>query len=147
MTAYSYAAQTNRLRTVTRAGATQNVGYTAAGNINSFSPALNNVTSLTYNQAGRLASAASGSSTLLQYSYNAFGHRLDQLALLIAGVLEQLTWCWLAEELNVDASGVTVTFRGARILDLQLRVVPTRTRGCRAATMAVGSFIRRRASF
>jgi len=81
-TTYSYAAHSNRLSTTASGGTTQTLGYTAAGNINSFSPGVPPpngaapLTSLVYNQSGRLVAMAAGGNTVAQYSYDAFGQRL-----------------------------------------------------------------------
>ena len=75
-TAYGYAPGSNRLASATTGAVTQTVGTTVAGNIKSFSPALDTVTALTYNQANRLATASAGTSQVLQYTYDAFGKRI-----------------------------------------------------------------------
>ncbi|HVR27538.1 MAG TPA: RHS repeat-associated core domain-containing protein [Candidatus Polarisedimenticolia bacterium] len=81
-TNYGYTANTNILDTLTIGTATtETFGYSAAGNINSFNPGImgagsNPITSLTYNQANRLAKVLAGTSQVAGYSYNAFGNRL-----------------------------------------------------------------------
>src|SRR5216683_4237885 len=52
-----------------------NLGYTAAGNINNFNPGImgagsNPITSLTYNQANRLAKVLAGTSNVAAYTYD-----------------------------------------------------------------------------
>ena len=79
-TNYGYAQGSNRLATIASAGTTQTVGTTAAGNIKSFSPAFGPVTSITYNQANRIATAKAGGGNLLQYTYDAFGQRVVKLS-------------------------------------------------------------------
>jgi len=78
-TTYGYAAGSNRLASITTGATTQTVGTTVAGNIKTFSPALDTVTALTYNQANRLATANAGTSQVLQYTYDAFGKRIVKL--------------------------------------------------------------------
>lgn len=78
-TTYGYVTGSNRIASIATGGTTQTVGTTAAGNINSFSPAFGTVTSLTYNQANRLATTSSGTTQLTQYTYDAFGHRIVKL--------------------------------------------------------------------
>jgi RHS repeat-associated protein len=73
---YSYAPRSNQLVSVSAGGVNQAIGYTRTGHINSFNPAAAAITNLTYNQAGRLASATAGSDPAAQYTYDAFGHRL-----------------------------------------------------------------------
>jgi uncharacterized protein (TIGR03437 family) len=81
-TTYAYTADSNRLAATSAGGTTQTLGYTATGNINSFSPGVPPpngaapLTSLVYNQSGRLAAMAAGSNTVAQYSYGTFGQRL-----------------------------------------------------------------------
>jgi RHS repeat-associated protein len=81
-TKYSYTADTNILNTLAIGTTTTEMfGYTAAGNINSFSPGImgsgaNPITALTYNQANRLATVVAGTSQVAGYTYDAFGHRL-----------------------------------------------------------------------
>jgi RHS repeat-associated protein len=88
-TSFTYASNSNRLTGITSGGATQTVGYTAAGNISSFSPALGQVTNVAYNQAGRTASASASGLGLLAYTYDAFGHRLVKLGSAGAATLYQ----------------------------------------------------------
>lgn len=76
-TTYTYTPDSNLLATVKTGGVTQTIGTTAAGNINSFSPATSTgITALTYNQASRLATAVAGATQVAAYTYDAFGHRL-----------------------------------------------------------------------
>jgi RHS repeat-associated protein len=88
-TTYGYAPGTNRIASITASGATQTVGTTAAGNIKSFSPGLDTVTSLTYNQANRLATTSAGTAQLTQYTYDAFGQRIVKLGSATATTLFQ----------------------------------------------------------
>jgi RHS repeat-associated protein len=69
-TTYAYAAKSNQLSAVTAGGVTQPIGYDKAGNVN------NNTI---YNQAGRLAAVMAGSSPVAQYTYDAFGQRLEKV--------------------------------------------------------------------
>ena len=80
-TTYTYVPDSNILETVKTGGVTQTIGVTAAGNINSFSPATpTGITALTYNQANRLATALAGSTQVGAYTYDAFGQRLEKVA-------------------------------------------------------------------
>jgi len=77
---YTYTPDSNVLDSVKTSGVTQTIGITAAGNINSFSPALpSGITSLTYNQANRLATASASGTQVAAYTYDAFGHRLEKV--------------------------------------------------------------------
>src|ERR1039458_10038259 len=88
-TTYGYVTGSNRIASITTGGTTQTVGTTAAGNINSFSPAFGTVTNLTYNQANRLATTSSGTTQLTQYTYDAFGQRIVKLGSTTAATLFQ----------------------------------------------------------
>ena len=88
-TTYGYAPNSNRLASITLGGATQTVGTTAAGNISGFSPPFGSVTSLTYNQANRLATTNAGSSPLTQYTYDGFGQRVIKIGQSTATTLFQ----------------------------------------------------------
>ncbi len=80
-TTYTYTPNSNLLATVKTGGVTQTIGTTAAGNINSFSPATaSGITALNYNQANRLATATAGATQVAAYGYDAFGHRLMKTA-------------------------------------------------------------------
>jgi RHS repeat-associated protein len=50
---------------------------------------MNNVESLTYNQADRLATAGSSAGPLAQYTYDAFGHRIIKVGSLAATTVYQ----------------------------------------------------------
>jgi RHS repeat-associated protein len=77
---YTYTPDSNVLDSVRTSGVTQTIGITAAGNINSFSPALpSGITALTYNQANRLATASASGTQVAAYTYDAFGHRLEKV--------------------------------------------------------------------
>ncbi len=94
-TSYGYGAHNNQLLTLTVNGiVTQNIGYTADGNSNSFNPGIMSpdhalITSLDYNQAGQLAAVMSGSDALAQYTYDAFGQRLVKALTGGAGAIYQ----------------------------------------------------------
>jgi RHS repeat-associated protein len=75
-TSYVYAPHSNQLTQVKTGTATQTVGNTSTGSVNSFSPPFGQVSSLTYNQAGRLASTGGSGGKITQYTYDAFGQRL-----------------------------------------------------------------------
>jgi len=88
-TTYVYAPGTNRLAKIKTGATTQTVTTTAAGDISGFSPAMNNVASLVYNQADRLATANSSTGQLAQYTYDAFGHRTLKVGSLTATTIYQ----------------------------------------------------------
>ena len=94
-TNYGYGPHNNQLLTLSVNGTvTQNIGYTADGNTNSFNPGIMSpdhelITSLNYNQAGQLAAVMSGSDALAQYTYDAFGQRLVKTLPGGAGALYQ----------------------------------------------------------
>jgi RHS repeat-associated protein len=67
----------------------QTVGTTVAGNINAFSPAMNAVTALSYNQANRLAAVTTGTTMAATYTYDAFGQKLVKTLLGVSPVLYQ----------------------------------------------------------
>ena len=73
-TTYTYPAKTNRLASWTSAGVTQNVGYSATGNIMSFTPTGGMPTTLTYNKANRLATVTTPSQSA-NYVYDVWGQR------------------------------------------------------------------------
>jgi len=81
-TNYGYTANTDLLRTLTiGTTTTETFGYTAAGNINNFNPGImgagsSPITSLTYNQANRLATVLAGTSNAAAYTYDASGNRI-----------------------------------------------------------------------
>jgi len=81
-TNYGYTANTDLLKTLTiGTTTTETYGYTAAGNINNFNPGImgagsNPITSLTYNQANRLAKVLAGTSNVAAYTYDASGWRI-----------------------------------------------------------------------
>jgi RHS repeat-associated protein len=74
-TGYVYQPHTNRLSVIRTSTTRQVVGTSPAGDITSFTPALGPVSTLTYNQAGRLATVM-GTGPAAQYAYDAFGQRL-----------------------------------------------------------------------
>jgi RHS repeat-associated protein len=89
-------------RLITASGGYGSLGYTYDANGNRLtqnptgtsgaSPAmdgLGSLTSLTFNQSGRLASAAAGATQLSQYTYDAFGHRLVEAGSVIPITLYQ----------------------------------------------------------
>jgi len=88
-TTYGYAPGTNRIASITVGATTQTVGTSAAGNIDSFSPGFDSVTSLTYNQANRLATTSAGAAQLTQYIYDAFGQRIVKVGSATATTLSQ----------------------------------------------------------
>ena len=94
-TNYGYGAHNNQLLTLSVNGnVTQNIGYTADGNTNSFNPGIMSpgsqlITGLNYNQAGQLAAVMSGSDALAQYTYDAFGQRLVKALTGGAGAIYQ----------------------------------------------------------
>jgi RHS repeat-associated protein len=77
-TSYNYNANSNRLAAIVTGATHQTVGTSAAGNITSFSPALGPVSTLTYNQANRLATV-SGTGPPAHYTYDGFGQRLQKM--------------------------------------------------------------------
>jgi RHS repeat-associated protein len=89
LSTYTDAPHSNQLAAITTGTATQTLGTTASGNVNSFAPALGTVTGLTYNQANRLAAASAGTHTLAQYTYDGFGQRLVKLGSITATTLYQ----------------------------------------------------------
>ena len=88
-TTYGYMKGSNRLASLTTGKAKQAVGTTAAGNINSFSPAMNSVNALSYNQANRLAAVTTGTTAAATYTYDAFGQRLVKTPLGGSPILYQ----------------------------------------------------------
>ena len=80
-TKYTYAKKSNRLAGIISGKSKQSVGSTAAGNIDSFKPALGPVTALTYNKANRLATVKA--KLVSQYTYDAFGQRLVKSAFAV----------------------------------------------------------------
>jgi len=76
VTTYTYTPASNQLAAVSAGGTSQTVSYTLAGNISALSTGP--VSTLTYNQTGRLATVKSGSQTVAQYGYDAFGQRLTK---------------------------------------------------------------------
>jgi RHS repeat-associated protein len=88
-TTYGYALGSNRLASITTGGTLETIGTSAAGEITSFSPAFNGVTSLTYNQADRLAATNAGNSQLTQYTYDGFGQRIVKVGSATATSLFQ----------------------------------------------------------
>jgi RHS repeat-associated protein len=78
-TQYQYKPSSNQLTAIITGSTTETVGSTAAGNIANFSPAFGSVSSLTYNNANRLATVK-GSNISAQYTYDAFGQRLIKTA-------------------------------------------------------------------
>jgi RHS repeat-associated protein len=104
LTTYGYTSGSNQLATITTGTTTQNVGTTAEGNINSFSPAMNTVTALSYNQANRLAAVTAGTTQLAKYIYDAFGRRLRKAT--TAGTLYQFDQSGnLLEEAYTNSAG------------------------------------------
>jgi RHS repeat-associated protein len=89
LTTYGYTAGSNRLASIATGATTQSVGTTSAGNIDSFSPAMNSVTSLAYNQASRLATLTAGTKLLAKYTYDAFGQRLRKATTTTTATLYQ----------------------------------------------------------
>jgi RHS repeat-associated protein len=84
----------NRLTNATGGYASLGYSYDANGNRLTENPAapisldgLGSVSSLTYNQSGRLASVSAGSQLLTQYTYNAFGQRLVKVGSMTATTL------------------------------------------------------------
>jgi RHS repeat-associated protein len=88
-TTYGYAVGSNRVASITTGATKDTVGTSAAGNIGSFSPAFSGVTSLTYNQANRLAATKAGTSQLTKYTYDAFGQRIVKVGSATATTLFQ----------------------------------------------------------
>jgi RHS repeat-associated protein len=88
-TTYGYTKGSNQLASITTGRTKQIVGTTAAGNIDSFSPAMNAVTALSYNQANRLATVTAGTTLAATYTYDAFGQRLVKTPLGVFQVLYQ----------------------------------------------------------
>ena len=89
VTKYGYTKGSNRLASLTTGKAKQTIGTTAAGNISSFSPAMNAVTALSYNQANRLATVTTGTTAAATYTYDAFGQRLVKTPLGVSPILYQ----------------------------------------------------------
>ena len=90
----------NRLKSATGGYGSLGYNYDANGNRLTESPTvtpgtalpldgLGGVTTLTYNQAGWLASASAGATTLTQYTYDAFGQRSMKVGSLTATTLFQ----------------------------------------------------------
>ena len=78
ITKYTYVSKSNRLKEIVTGKSKQSVGSTAAGNIDSFKPALGPVTGLAYNKANRLETAKA--KLVFHYTYDAFGQRLVKSA-------------------------------------------------------------------
>jgi RHS repeat-associated protein len=98
---YTYTPDSNVLDSVRTSGVTQTIGITAAGNINSFSPALpSGITALTYNQANRLATASASGTQVAAYTYDAFGHRLEKVTSTTTALFQYDQGGHLLEELN-----------------------------------------------
>jgi RHS repeat-associated protein len=78
-TTYGYTAGTNRLASITAAGSTTPVSFTAAGNISSTPPAAGNPTAtLRYNAANRLSSVTGVPLAISSMIYDAFGQRYSK---------------------------------------------------------------------
>jgi RHS repeat-associated protein len=77
---YTYAANSNRLATIVQSGTTTTVTTDARGSITAFSPGYGTagVTTLNYNNGGRLTSVASASGTLGSYVYDSSGRRFSK---------------------------------------------------------------------
>lgn len=80
---YIYTPHSNQISSLAAGGAPQTVGHTGAGSINALPS-----TTLSYNQAGRLATVTAGGNQT-RYTYDAFGHRLLRLGALTATTLYQ----------------------------------------------------------
>ena len=80
-TTYGYATGNNLQATESVAGTVaETYGYTADGRLSTIAPGISSpssslITSLTYNQEGRLSAVNSGSSALATYTYDGFGQR------------------------------------------------------------------------
>lgn len=85
-TTYSYAKQSNRLASITANGMTQTIGLTGAGLVAN-ADLGNGVLSVSYNQAGRLATVTAGTNPVAQYTYDAFGHRAMKVGAVSATTL------------------------------------------------------------
>jgi RHS repeat-associated protein len=77
---FTYTANTNRLATIKIGSVTTTVTTDGRGSITAFSPAFGTqgVTSLSYNNAGRLASVSGSSGVLGSYVYDARGYRFSK---------------------------------------------------------------------
>ena len=116
LTTYNYTPGTNQLASIIAGGATQTVGTTPTGNIDRFSPAMNSITALSYNQANRLATATAGTATAATYTYDAFGQRLVKTPLGASPILYQFDQSGnLLEEGYASATGpVDYIYLGAQ---------------------------------
>jgi RHS repeat-associated protein len=84
----------NRLTSASGSYGGLNYSYDANGNrlsdtSSTTSDGLGSVTSLTYNQGGRLATASNAQQQLTEYSYDAFGHRLVKVGAVTATTIYQ----------------------------------------------------------
>jgi len=77
---YTYTPNTNRLATIVNGSTTTTVTTNANGSITGFSPAYGTaaVTSLSYNNGGRLTSVSGSSGVLGSYVYDALGNRFSK---------------------------------------------------------------------
>jgi RHS repeat-associated protein len=116
VTTYNYTPGSNQLASITTGTTTQTVGTTATGNINSFSPSIDSVTALTYNQANRLVKVNAGTTQLAKYTYDAFGQRLRKAT--TTGTLYQFDQSGnLLEEAYTNGAGpVDYIYLGAQSL-------------------------------
>jgi RHS repeat-associated protein len=86
---YTYAPHSNQLASIKTGAVTQTLTTTAAGNISGFSVPFGPLTSLTYNQDNRLATANSGAGQLAQYAYDGFGQRIVKFGSVTGTTLYQ----------------------------------------------------------
>jgi RHS repeat-associated protein len=89
LTTYTNAPHSNQLAVIKSGATTETLTTTAAGNVSGFSVPFGPLTSLTYNQANRLATASSGAGQLTQYTYDGFGQRIVKLGSITATTLYQ----------------------------------------------------------
>ncbi len=77
---YTYGPRSNRLTGIVANGVNNIIGSTATGSINSANPSGGSPLTMTYNQAGRLTALMAGGQPAAQYTYDAFGQRLEKIA-------------------------------------------------------------------
>ena len=75
---YNYAPHSNQLTTIKSGAVTQAIAYIGAGNISSIVPSNGTATTLTYNQANRLASVTGIPLAISSMVYDAFGKRVSK---------------------------------------------------------------------